>query len=75
MITCSIQGCSGEYKQKMIVHTLTWNDEFFVFENVPAEVCSVCGDTLLHPDTVRKIELLTRKKKQPERFVPVYQYS
>jgi len=72
---CSIQGCPGEYEQKMIFHTVSRNHEFFVFEDVPAEVCSVCGDTLLHPDTVRNMEALTRKRKAPERFAPVYQYS
>jgi hypothetical protein len=67
---CSIQGCPGEYENKTIVHT-----EVFVFEHVPAEVCFVCGDTLLAPDTIRHIEALLKKKKKPLKTVPLYEYA
>jgi YgiT-type zinc finger domain-containing protein len=72
---CSIQGCSGHYEDRELVHTVKKGDEVFVFENVPAEVCDVCSDTLLAPDTVRHLEDLMRGKKKPERFAPVYVYA
>ncbi len=72
---CSIQGCPGEYEGKMIVHTVQKKGQVLVFEHVPAEVCSVCGDTILTPDTVRHIESLLKEKTKPERMIPLYEYA
>jgi len=72
---CSIQGCPGEYEKKLVFHTLIYGNEVFVFEHVPAEVCSVCGDTLLKPDTVRRLESFLQKTSQPKRLVPLYEYA
>ena len=72
---CSIKGCPGEYEQKTIIHTVHRGDEIIVFEHVPAEVCSVCGDTVLAPDTIRHLEKMLRKKSRPEKVVPVYDYT
>jgi len=59
----------------MIVHTVQREGQVSVFENVPAEVCSVCGDILLAPDTIRHIEFLVKRKKKPEKLIPLYQYA
>ena len=72
---CSIQGCPGEYEKKTIIHTVQHDGQVFVFEHVPAEVCSVCGDIILAPDTVRHIESLLKQKVKPERMVPLYEYA
>jgi YgiT-type zinc finger domain-containing protein len=72
---CTIQGCPGEYQDRLIVHTVKHLDEVFVFENVPAEVCDVCSDTLLSPTTVGHIEGLLQQKGKPEKFAPVYEYA
>jgi YgiT-type zinc finger domain-containing protein len=71
---CSIQGCPGEYENKLIVHTVKRGAEVLVFEDVPAEVCNICSDTLLAPETVRHIEGLIRQKSKPGRYAPVYVY-
>ena len=72
---CSIQGCPGEYEERMIVHTVQPQGEVLVFDHVPAEVCSVCGDTLLTPNTIRHMEELLKEKIKPERMVPLYEYA
>jgi YgiT-type zinc finger domain-containing protein len=72
---CSIQGCPGHYDSKLIVHTLQRGSEIFVFERVPAEVCSVCGDTLLAPATIRQLEKLLHTQSKPRRTAPVYEYA
>jgi len=72
---CSIKGCPGEYEAKEIMHTLRRGSAIFVFERVPAEVCSVCGDTLLTPQTIRHLEDLLRNQGKPARVVPVYEYA
>lgn len=75
IMKCSIHGCPGEYRDRLIVHTVKSKDDVFVFENVPAEVCDVCSDTLLAPTMVRHLEDLLRQKGKPEKFAPVYEYA
>jgi YgiT-type zinc finger domain-containing protein len=72
---CSIAGCPGEYEERQIVHTVRRRDQIFVINHVPAEVCSVCGDVLLKPETVRRIEMLLRAPAQPIGSVPLYEYA
>ncbi|MFO7905612.1 MAG: YgiT-type zinc finger protein [Pirellulaceae bacterium] len=72
---CSIQGCPGQYEAQRIVHTLRRGSEILVFENVPAEVCTICGDTLLAPDTIKHLEELLRSKSPPKRTAPVFEYA
>jgi YgiT-type zinc finger domain-containing protein len=71
-MNCSIKGCPGEYVAQRIVHTVRRDGKIIVFENVPAEVCDVCSDTLLSPDTIRRIESLMRDPAEPQSHAPVY---
>lgn len=71
---CSIKDCLGEYEKKNIVHTLCHEDDVMVIDHVPAEVCSVCGDTLLNPETIRHIENIV-ENESPDRTVPLYEYA
>ena len=72
---CSIDGCPGEYEGRKIVHTVQRHDQVIVIDHVPADVCSVCGDALLKPDTVRRIEVTLQQKSQPARRVPLYEFA
>lgn len=62
---CSIQGCPGEYESRRIAHTVRHLGRVVVIDHVPADVCSVCGDVLLEPQTVRRIEELLRTSEAP----------
>lgn len=72
---CSIEGCSGEYQERKIVHTLRHQGRVVVIDHVPAEVCTVCGDVLLGPNTVRHMEQLLQKTSRPRTTVPLYEYA
>jgi len=72
---CSIKDCTGVYETRFIVHTVKRGDEVLVFENVPADVCCVCSDTLLFPETIRHLEELMRHKPKPDKFAPLYEYA
>ncbi|MEW6172247.1 MAG: type II toxin-antitoxin system MqsA family antitoxin [Bacillota bacterium] len=72
---CSIKGCPGEYEQRKIMHTVRYRGQVVVIDHVPAEVCSVCGDVLLKPETVRRIEALLRTATRPSDTVPLYEYA
>ncbi len=68
---CNIQGCPARYDQKFIVHKVKRGKDVLVFEDVPAEVCDVCSDTLLSPETIRHLESLMDKKSKPRTLAPV----
>jgi YgiT-type zinc finger domain-containing protein len=64
--------CPGEYIPWRITHLVKHDGNAVVFENVPAEVCDVCGDTLLALNAVEAIEAMLRNPGPPVRTVPVY---
>ena len=72
---CSVQGCPGQYEPKQIVHTVHRRSDILVFEHVPAEVCSICGDTLLAPGTIKHLEDMLCAKAKPGKTAPVYEYT
>jgi YgiT-type zinc finger domain-containing protein len=71
---CNVDNCPGEYEQKEVVHTIRRGNQIIVIDHVPAEVCTVCGDVLFTPDTVRQIELLRHSTMPPVRTVPLYDF-
>lgn len=74
-VTCNLEGCPGHYEEREIVHTVRYKGAVVVIDRVPAEVCDVCGDVLLRPETVRRIEALLRSAGEPARTAPVYEYA
>jgi len=74
-VKCGIEGCPGEYEERQIVHTVRYQGQVIVIDHVPAEVCAVCGDVLLKPETVRGIETLLRTATRSVSVVPPYEYA
>lgn len=72
---CSLEGCRGDYKKKEILHTVRYQGQVVVIDNIPAEVCTICGDVLLKPETVQYIEELLETSSQPAEMVPLYEYK
>ena len=72
---CNMTGCPGEYETRKIVHTVRHGGQVIVFDHVPAEVCTVCGDVLLKPETIRQIERLLQSLPQPTDTVPLYEFA
>ena len=71
---CAVRGCPGEYEPRLIVHTVKRGVDVIVFEDVPADVCQVCSDTLLAPETIRHVEEMMRQQTKPQKHAPVYGY-
>lgn len=74
-MNCTIQGCPGVYETREIVHTVRSHGSLRVIDHVPAEVCSICGDTLLTPETIRAIEGILSIPGSPASSVPLYEYA
>ena len=72
---CTVEDCAGVYEERRIVHTVRHKGDVIVIDHVPAEVCTVCGDVLLKPDTVRRIEDILRNRDAPSATVPLYEYT
>ena len=56
------------------MHTVRHRGQVMVIDHVPADVCSVCGDVLLRPETVRRIETLLQDEHRPVGAVPLYEF-
>ncbi len=67
--------CPGTYEARTVIHSVKRRGEVVVIDHVPAEVSSVCGDVLLTPDTVRRIQALLAATPPPVRTAPVYELS
>jgi len=72
---CSLSGCSGEYEERQIIHTRHHQGRLIVIDHLPAEVCAVCGDVILRPDTIRRMESLLQTAARPVGTVPLYEYA
>ena len=73
-MNCTIENCPGNYESREIVHTVRHQGHVVVIDHVPAEVCAICGDVLLAPETVRHIEQLLATHRKPSKTVPLYEY-
>ncbi len=72
---CTLAGCPGIYEQRTVVPTVKNRGEVLVIDHVPAEVCNVCGDVLLAPQTVRRIEALRKANPPPRRKITFHEFA
>lgn len=73
-MNCTIEGCPGAYEERLVIHVVRRHGQVIVIDHVPAEVCSVCGDGLFTPESVRHIEDVLREPGKPADQVPLYEY-
>jgi HTH-type transcriptional regulator / antitoxin MqsA len=66
--------CGGTLKKKTITHTQPWGEELYRIENVPALVCTQCGDVWLEAKVSQLIDEIISKPPKPKRYqkVPVF---
>lgn len=67
--------CGGRVEEKLLPREIRWQNQLFVFENVPMGVCSQCGEKVLKPDVAKHIDSILQKKKKPTRTIQVPVYS
>ncbi|MGD0461083.1 MAG: YgiT-type zinc finger protein [Tepidisphaeraceae bacterium] len=71
-MNCSMTGCTGEYDRTQVTHTVRRHGHIIVIDHLPAEVC---GDVLLEPETLRRIERLLADLFEPTESAPLYEFA
>lgn len=66
--------CGGTLVAKKVTHPQEYEGKIVILQNVPAEVCLQCGEVLLRPDVLQRVQELVWSETPPERTaeVPVY---
>ena len=77
MKKCSV--CQRNLKQKKITYTQELEGKVYVVSDVPALVCSQCGEQYLSPATVDRIQAVIekgeQKKLKPVQQIPVFHFA
>ena len=68
--------CGKELRSTSITHQTRRGDKLYIFQNVPAQVCSACGEVWIEEATLQEIDRLIREG-EPTRKVetPVYDFN
>ena len=63
--------CQGEYKERLTPRAYNLHKKTVVVADVPAYVCTVCGDTLLKAEVVEAIQEALKTADRSKEFAPV----
>ncbi len=68
--------CGGNVEEQNIFREIRWKGNLYIFENVPAGVCTQCGEKVIKPEVAKHIDFLLKKQTEPRKTiqVPVYEY-
>lgn len=65
--------CGGQLRPTTITHQEKRGNKFYLFHNVPAEVCSTCGEIWIDDVTLQRIDRLINEGHPTEKVeTPVY---
>ncbi|MBU1671912.1 MAG: type II toxin-antitoxin system MqsA family antitoxin [Actinobacteria bacterium] len=66
--------CGGTIREDKVRHPPEHEGRIVIIENMPVLVCNQCGEILLRPETMKKIQKLVWSGSEPERTesIPVY---
>ena len=73
MKTCYF--CKGKIVKKRIRHVHHWGEEILIFENVPADVCTQCGEVFFSPEVMEMMDEVSQKRTAPEKSIAVPVFS
>ncbi len=69
--------CGGKVESHNVTFIYNGNGDYLLVENVPAEVCSQCGERTYSPEVTDDLLRLAKRKIQPAKTVevPVIDYA
>ena len=69
--------CGGKVELQNVTFIYNGDGDYLFVENVPAEVCSQCGEKTYSPEVTDDLLRLAKRKLQPAKTVevPVFDYA
>ena len=69
--------CGGKVEKKRVTFSYDEDNKYLLVENVPAEVCTKCGEKTYSPEVTDELLRFTRNKFQPAKIieVPVFDFA
>jgi YgiT-type zinc finger domain-containing protein len=66
--------CKGPITIRRIEHVHRWQGNFYILRNVPAEVCTQCGEVFFAPKELGAMDDIVMRGRKPQEHlsVPVY---
>lgn len=57
--------CKGKAQNQLVTVDYRWGDKLIVIKNVPAQVCSQCGERYFDAEVSRQMEHIVLKGEKP----------
>ena len=70
MFKCHVCG-STEYREELVNEVFQIDGKPILVENIPAQVCTRCGEEIFARETTEKVRLLVHGKAKPIKSVQV----
>jgi YgiT-type zinc finger domain-containing protein len=69
--------CGGKLENRRVNFTHEQNGKYLVVENVPAEVCTKCGEKVYSPEVTENLLSFARQEFKPVKkvMVPVFDFA
>jgi len=69
--------CGGSVERKMVTFTYEEDDKYLFVENVPAEVCTKCGEKTYSPEVTDQLLKFAKDGVKPAKTikVPVFDFA
>jgi YgiT-type zinc finger domain-containing protein len=67
--------CGGKLERKNVTFNYEEDNKYLFVENVPAEVCTSCGEKTYSPDVTDKLLKYSKKQLKPSKTIEVPVYS
>ena len=67
--------CQGDLQEKLITYPTKYEDRVVIIENVPAQVCTQCGEQLIRPEIAEKIQKIVWGEVPQPKTVEVASYD
>ncbi|MFQ5861603.1 MAG: YgiT-type zinc finger protein [Candidatus Brocadiales bacterium] len=69
--------CGGKVEKKSVTFSYEEADKFLLVENVPAEVCTKCGEKTYSPEVTDELLRFAKAEAKPTKTltVPVFDFA
>jgi HTH-type transcriptional regulator / antitoxin MqsA len=69
--------CGGKVEPRQVTFAYDEEGDYFFIENVPAEVCTQCGEKTYSPQVTDELIRLAKRRLKPARKVqvPVFDFA